>query len=451
MRVRFWGTRGSIATPGASTLRFGGNTSCIELLTQSGYRVILDCGTGARPLGLDLVANADKPVRATMLLGHTHWDHIQGFPFFAPLFEEGSEFVICAPGGVARSLADVLAGQMEFTYFPVELEQLPAQIQYRDLTEGTYDFGGVRITTQFLNHPATTLGYRIQADGVVVVYMCDHEPFSPTVWGDGAEPGRIESIVHDGDRRHAAFMKHADLLIHDAQYTPEEYPPKKNWGHSTYEYAVELAAAADVRQLALTHHDPTHDDAIIEEIEQRARVLASKRNSLMQVFCAYEGYDRVLATPESGRVRGVDVAASSLPAASSHLRVLVVDDDPDLRAMVVTALHRDGHHTLEAADGQSALRLIDSGEPDLVLLDLILPNLDGISLLRELRAQPQTAQLPVIIMTAQGEEANTRDAFEAGATDYLSKPFAVPQLMARVRTCMARTLAQRSESASGLR
>ncbi|MGO9208806.1 MAG: MBL fold metallo-hydrolase, partial [Terriglobales bacterium] len=144
MRVRFWGTRGSIATPGPTTLRFGGNTSCVEVVTNSGARFILDCGTGARLLGLDLMARAPKPIRARLLLGHTHWDHIQGFPFFVPLFVPGNEFTICAPAGVGQSLAEVLAGQMEFTYFPVALDQLPAKIEYQELSEGTYEFDGVR-------------------------------------------------------------------------------------------------------------------------------------------------------------------------------------------------------------------------------------------------------------------------------------------------------------------
>ena len=312
MRVRFWGTRGSIATPGPTTLRFGGNTSCVEAVTNSGARFIFDCGTGARLLGLDLMARAPKPIRARLLLGHTHWDHIQGFPFFVPLFVPGNEFTICAPAGVGHSLAGVLAGQMEFTYFPVALDQLPAKIEYKDLSEGTYEFGGVRIITQFLNHPAVSLAYRIEADGVVMVHACDHEPFASALWREGARPGHIESLLHAGDRRHALFMKHADLLIHDAQYTPEEYPGKKNWGHSTYQYAVELAASADVRRLALTHHDPTHDDPFLERIEQSARALARQRNLALHVFCAYEGSEVEVEAPESDRMRTVQVGDAAL-------------------------------------------------------------------------------------------------------------------------------------------
>lgn len=256
MRVRFWGTRGSIATPGPSSVRFGGNTSCVEVVSKVGRRLILDCGTGARLLGLHMMSRGHPRIRATMLLGHTHWDHIQGFPFFGPVFQPGNEILICAPIGITGSLANVLSGQMETAYFPVELNELPAKIQYRHLAEGVFQFHGVQVRTQAMHHPAVTLAYRLESDGAAVAYMADHEPFSEVLWRPGAEPGKIESILHDGDRRHAEFMRNADLVIHDAQYTPEEMPEKKNWGHSTYEYAVELAGAAGARRLALTHPTP---------------------------------------------------------------------------------------------------------------------------------------------------------------------------------------------------
>ena len=155
---RFWGTRGSIATPGPATVHFGGNTLCLEVVTDSGNHFILDTGTGARPLGADIMQNAPRPFRAAILLSHTHWDHIQGFPFFAPLFVPGNEFIICAPEGVGGSLSHVLAGQMEFTYFPVQLDQLPGKIVYRDLPEGQHDIDGVRVRAQYLNHPCGLFG-----------------------------------------------------------------------------------------------------------------------------------------------------------------------------------------------------------------------------------------------------------------------------------------------------
>jgi phosphoribosyl 1,2-cyclic phosphodiesterase len=290
MRLRFWGTRGSIAAPGPDTNHFGGNTSCIELTVESGGRMILDCGTGARLLGKELMKNARGPISATILLTHTHWDHIQGFPFFAPLFESSNHFQVYGPEGAHLSLHDVLAGQMEHHYFPVELSQLAARISYRDLAAGNYELDGLSVSAQQMNHPSPTLGYRIQADGVSVCYLSDHEPFSEDVWRDGAlAPARLDLIADEGDRRHAEYMKEADVVIHEAQYTPEEYPAKKNWGHSTYTYVVQIAAVAGVRRLFLTHHDPSHDDAFVARIEQRAQELARRLDSSMEVRCAYEG------------------------------------------------------------------------------------------------------------------------------------------------------------------
>src|SRR5579871_3631661 len=224
MRLCFWGTRGSIATPGAGTTHFGGNTSCIELTTPNGHALALDCGTGARLLGDRMQNGHSSPISATILLTHTHWDHIQGFPFFAPLFIPGNEFRVCGPPGANVSLPEVLSGQMEYTYFPVELAALGAKIAYQDLAEGTHEIDGVRISAQVLNHPAISLGYRVEADGVSILYLCDHEPYWEPVWHSGREHGKIESILHDRDRQHAMFMQGADIVIHDAQYTTEEYP-----------------------------------------------------------------------------------------------------------------------------------------------------------------------------------------------------------------------------------
>ena len=291
MRLRFWGTRGSIATPGAGTNFFGGNTSCIELTTPAGDCVVLDCGTGARLLGNQLLSRPSTPLNATILLTHTHWDHIQGFPFFAPLFVPGNSFAVYGPEGAHLSLRDVLAGQMEHHYFPVELDQLAARITYRDLAEGTHEIAGLQITAQCMNHPAATLGYRIQSNGKTICYLSDHEPYYDAVWRDDAQPGYLEAIRDSGDRRHAEFMRDADIVIHEAQYTPDEYPAKRNWGHSTYTYVVELAVAAGARSLVLTHHDPSHDDAFLRDVERRAKTLALERGSRMQVVCAYEGLE----------------------------------------------------------------------------------------------------------------------------------------------------------------
>jgi phosphoribosyl 1,2-cyclic phosphodiesterase len=289
MLARFWGTRGSIAAPGPGTNRFGGNTSCVELTTPSGGVLVLDCGTGARALGNRLIERSSGPVTATILLTHTHWDHIQGFPFFAPLFRPENRFKVFGPEGTHLSLRDVLAGQMEHHYFPVELDQLAARMSYRDLSAGEFEIDGLCVRAQKMNHPSPTLGYRIESEGRSICYLCDHEPFCEQIWRDGAERGFFDSILHDGDRRHAEYMRDADVVIHEAQYTPQEYPAKRNWGHSTYAYVVELAALAGVRRLFLTHHDPSHDDEFVSRVELKAKELARKLNSKLEVCCAYEG------------------------------------------------------------------------------------------------------------------------------------------------------------------
>jgi phosphoribosyl 1,2-cyclic phosphodiesterase len=220
MRIRFWGTRGSLAKPGPSTIRYGGNTSCVEVRAADGTLIILDCGTGAHDLGRSLVASGERPIRGHLLLTHTHWDHIQGFPFFAPLFIPGNEWDVYAPLGLGQRLEDTLAGQMEYEYFPVTLGQLDATIRYHELTEGTFDLGTVQVTARYLNHPGLALGYRLEAGDVTVVYATDHEPHSrhqPDVTG----PATVLP-VHREDQRHVEFLAGADLVIHDAQYTLED-------------------------------------------------------------------------------------------------------------------------------------------------------------------------------------------------------------------------------------
>jgi CheY-like chemotaxis protein len=441
VKLHFWGTRGSIACPGADTNHFGGNTSCVALSTADDVLLIFDCGTGVRCLAAELMVKGKRPIKANILLGHTHWDHIQGFPFFTPAFVEGNTVAIYGPEGSRGSLHDVLAGQMEFTYFPVELSQLPAAISYHDLTEGVHTIDGVRVTTQFLNHPAMTVGYRVESHGVVVVYLVDHEPFSDDLWRAGAPPGRIDSILHEGDRRHARFMAGADLVIHDAQYTPEEYQSRKTWGHSAYDYVVQIAAAAGVRRLALTHHDPAHDDHFVAEIERRARALAHRCGTGLDVFCAYEGCDLML---EHGSTAPsfVTTAPRQASVAQRRFHVLVVDDQPEMLTLIARALRADKYSVSTATSGDEALRSIGARRPDILVLDYKMEGMDGLEVMKSLRADARTRDLPILMLTAMNDEPSTRAGFDAGATDYVTKPFSIPQLTARVRACLARAQAQ---------
>jgi phosphoribosyl 1,2-cyclic phosphodiesterase len=248
MWVQFWGTRGSIATPGANTARYGGNTSCIEVRSARGTLVVIDCGTGGRALARKLMTN-NAGRHGTILISHTHWDHIQGIPFFDPLYVPGNEWDVYGPKGLRESVREVLSGQMQYMYFPVSLEQCSANIRYHDLVEGSFAVDDIRVSAQYLNHPTLTLGYRLQVDGATLVYACDHEPYSRLL---GLGEGRIAGE----DLRHADFMQGADLLIHDAQYTAQEYLEKMGWGHSPVEYVLRLAEQAVVKRVALTHHDP---------------------------------------------------------------------------------------------------------------------------------------------------------------------------------------------------
>jgi len=283
MQVRFWGTRGSIAAPGPKTARYGGNTSCVEVRASDGTVIILDCGTGARELGLHLAQTMPQPMRLHLFIGHTHWDHIQGFPFFVPAFLPGSELNIYAPVGFQRGLEEAMGGQMEYSYFPVKMRDLRSRIHFTELDEGFFRVGDVLVETQFINHTAPTVAYRMTSDGATIAYATDHEPF----WNAS---GRVSQ--HPGDERHIAFLKGANLVIHDAQYTDEEYRDKVGWGHSSLEYAVDVALAAGVERLVLFHHDPMHSDDQLDDM--RADVVARWGVEGDRCTVATEGADIVV-------------------------------------------------------------------------------------------------------------------------------------------------------------
>lgn len=297
MKVRFWGTRGSIPTPGASTLRYGGNTSCVEVRTNAGTLLIFDCGTGLRELGNSLLGGE---IQGHIFLSHTHWDHIQGFPFFIPAFLPGNRFDIYAGKEIDKKLADVLSGQMEYQYFPVTLDRMESKILFHELPECRFEIDDVRITVQYLNHTSLCLGYRIESDGRVVCYCTDVEPNARVFLRAEAQESAFDAtdleqtlaaIVHQEDRRYARFVEGADLIIHDAMYTQIEYPSKVGWGHSSAEFATDLAMLVRARRLALFHHEPVHDDAVIDEMVMNCRRRCAERKRPLEVIGAAEGLE----------------------------------------------------------------------------------------------------------------------------------------------------------------
>jgi len=263
MRIKFWGVRGSIPTPGPDTVEFGGNTSCVEIRAGNAL-LIFDGGTGLRLLGKELAAK--MPFEAHIFFSHVHWDHIQGFPFFDPAFVPGNTIHLYGGNNVSRTLEETLAGQMDHPSFPVHLSDMAAKMIFNDLYEGQVlelDAGGgtkVKITTGRGNHPNGVWAYRVEHDGHSVVYATDTEHYAVT------------------DPKLAKLAKGTDVLIYDAQYTPEEYAgtagrggSKVGWGHSTFEAAALLAKVAGAKQLVLFHHDPMQNDAAVREKEKRAK------------------------------------------------------------------------------------------------------------------------------------------------------------------------------------
>ncbi len=287
--LKFWGVRGSIPSPGDATIFFGGNTSCVELRAD-GEHIICDAGSGIRPLGMALVAEADgKPLNLTLLLTHSHWDHIQGFPFFAPAYDPNSRLRILGYEGATEGLRTTLAGQMESPYFPLALDQLPGNIEIDELQDMQFHIGAIPVNACFTNHPGVCVGYRFQTSGGTIIYMPDNETISRNATHvAGQMPSTIESDIVD-------FVRDADVLILDAQYNAKEYAAHIGWGHGCVDEVVALAVRANVKRLYLFHHDPAHDDRVISSMVMHARSLAKAAKSPIRIEAAREG--EVIALP----------------------------------------------------------------------------------------------------------------------------------------------------------
>ncbi len=274
MEIRFWGVRGSIASPGPDTAEVGGNTSCVEVQC-AGERIVLDAGTGLRRLG-DAMMREGKPAEATLLLSHFHWDHIQGLPFFVPAYVPTSRLTVVGSSDGRGSLRDKLSRQMTEPHFPVQLDDLAAELAYKEVrADQPFEVGDVRVRAARLNHPGGVYAYRLEHGGRSLVFATDTEHYAcidPTL---------------------LALARGADMLIYDAQYTPAEYAgapsaggrSKVGWGHSTYVAGAELANAAGIGKLVLFHHDPQRTDAGVEEIEGLARELFADTTAAREGMC----------------------------------------------------------------------------------------------------------------------------------------------------------------------
>jgi phosphoribosyl 1,2-cyclic phosphodiesterase len=270
--IKFWGVRGSIPSPGPETVRYGGNTSCVEVRCGSKI-IILDAGTGLRKLGMALLAEfKTRPLPLTLLLSHTHWDHIQGLPFFAPLYEANCRLNILGCEGARKSLVAAVTGQMESPYFPVAFAKLPSNISIQELKNFDLTVGAVRIRALRANHPGLTVGYRLKTPAGSLAFFPDTEPRRG---GD--------------DRAMLDLISGVDVLILDSQYDRAEYATHTGWGHGCVDDSVALALKAGVKKLILFHHDPDHSDKKIDAFVAYARKLVVQAKGKLVIEAAREG------------------------------------------------------------------------------------------------------------------------------------------------------------------
>ena len=296
--IRFWGVRGSIPVPGPDTVRYGGNTACVEF-RGDGEIIILDSGTGIRPLGQALDAEfSGKALNLTLLITHSHWDHIQGFPFFRPAYEPGNHLRILGFEGTRDGLAEIFSTQMESPYFPIGLGELPGHLAFEELRSMEFDVGAVKVQAAFANHPGVCVGYRLNTRAGSVAYMPDHEPFhrmrNPHTVPDELRD-QARDFARSEDEKIVRFLDGVDALILDAQFDADEYAHHTGWGHSSVDDAVDLAVRAKAKRLFLFHHDPAHNDEKIDQMVGYARKLAARSGKSLEVEAAREGMKCELA------------------------------------------------------------------------------------------------------------------------------------------------------------
>ncbi|WP_051063111.1 MBL fold metallo-hydrolase [Ilumatobacter nonamiensis] len=277
MTVSFHGVRGSTPCHGREIMGYGGNTSCVSLDIPGADPIVFDLGTGLRYFGR--AVRGGRPFRGTSLVSHLHWDHIQGLPFFTPLLSDGAHITMYAPRQAdGTSVADIFADMIRPPLFPVDLMTLPGTVEFREVCNDEFEIDGgpagpISVMSRTIPHIGRTLGYRVEWNGGSVAYLSDHQ--MPSDGSFAAEDGALE------------LCRDVDLLIHDAQYTNDEFAVKRDWGHCTVDYAVWIAAEAEARQLALFHHDPTHDDDVLDGLVRGAAEVGAEQG--VRVFGAREG------------------------------------------------------------------------------------------------------------------------------------------------------------------
>lgn len=492
-------------------VRHGGATSCVELLSAKGTRCVLDMGTGSYALGQHIIQNFFKGGEdaknyrgGSILITHTHWDHIQGFPFFVPLFIPGQKWDVYGPRGAAGSIRESLSGQMQYDYFPVNLDYLGANIKYHDLSEGCFFLGGerkspkvqavkdvqllaeeneeqlycqeigagadIRVTTRYLNHPCLTLGYRLEdtVSKATICYITDHEPYDTRMGTEGYKPSPPEG-KKTADDKHVDFIRGADLLIHDSQYTAEQYPQKVNWGHSTIEYVVDVALAARVRRLALYHHDPMRTDDQIDELVELANNRIAKKHTAdhsyepLEVFATADRQsfevDGGIDVPKISDCDGVKAskvttsgqepskavkkasALNSTAAASGDMIILVFRDANEAKPLaeqlkngINVCVHDTVAKSIEAARVH---------QPALMLVQQVLQGeMNGIDICHRIREMGDWGRnVPFLIETDTQELLDDirAESETASVTDLISKPYSPEYFRTKVCIAMQRT------------
>jgi len=293
MKVRMWGVRGSIPSPGPRTVRYGGNTTCIEVRSDDDSLIILDAGSGIFPLAQTLLAKL--PVTANVFITHTHWDHIQGLPFFVPLYIPGNKVRIHGAYDIVsmQGIEQIMNVQLQYSYFPIREAELKAGIEYQTLTVGEpVMIGDATVTPVLMNHPVTDLGYRVECNGKSMFFTGDHEPWVNIYAPDDPEYAEYQLMIDQRQAELDAAIGPVDVLVGDAAYTLAEYPPKIGWGHGTFDSTILMAQRIGAKRLICTHHEPTRSDDDLEKVFGEA--LSRHPETGCEIMLAREGLEIIL-------------------------------------------------------------------------------------------------------------------------------------------------------------